>query len=300
MNKALIYGILSSIFFAATFVLNSSMNLSGGNWMWSAALRYLFMFVILFVILWRQKRVKRIFSIIKENPLQWFLWSTIGFGLFYLPLTFASNFGESWLVAGCWQLTIIAGILLTPLFGKPIPRKSLMLSGIIVIGVGFIQLEHATTIGPKQLLLSILPIVIAAFSYPLGNRKMMLLCGGKISTLERVFGMTLCSLPFWFIVSAIAYSNSGLPSNSQFIQSLIVAVFSGVIATILFFQATELVKHHPGQLALVEATQAGEVIFSIIGEVFLLGGSLPGTMGLIGLILIISGMMIGSFVGQKA
>ena len=42
MKKTLIYGILASFFFAFTFILNRSMNLAGGYWMWAASLRYLF------------------------------------------------------------------------------------------------------------------------------------------------------------------------------------------------------------------------------------------------------------------
>lgn len=294
MKKALIYGLISSLFFAFTFVLNSSMNLSGGNWMWSASLRYLFMFPLLGILLLKQKSFKKVWHGIKEQPIAWLLWSTIGFGLFYAPLTFASNFGQSWLVAGCWQLTIIAGILLTPLFNHKLPLKSLLMSCIILIGVFFIQFEQASSVNLSQVLLSIIPILIAAFAYPLGNRKMMDICQGKLTTIERVFGMTLCSLPFWILLSTGAFLQSGLPSAPQVIQSLIVALFSGVIATTLFFKATDLVKHHPHQLAMVEATQSGEVIFTIIGEVLILGGLLPTPLGFLGLGLIIVGMILNS------
>ena len=39
MKRILGLGILSSFFFAFTFILNRSMNLSGGYWIWSASLR---------------------------------------------------------------------------------------------------------------------------------------------------------------------------------------------------------------------------------------------------------------------
>ena len=40
-------------------------------------------------------------------------------------------------------------------------------------------------------------ILIAAFSYPLGNRKMLVHCKEEqLSTTQRVFGMTLMSVPF--------------------------------------------------------------------------------------------------------
>ena len=51
MKKALFYGILASFFFAFTFLLNRSMHLAGGYWLWSACLRYLFTFPILAAVL---------------------------------------------------------------------------------------------------------------------------------------------------------------------------------------------------------------------------------------------------------
>ena len=72
------------------------------------------------------------------------------------------------------------------------------------------------------------------------------------------------STPFGCFVS-FAVADAGLPSGGQILQSLIVAVFSGVVATLLFFEATNLVKHNHKQLAVVEATQAGEVLFTLLG-----------------------------------
>lgn len=43
------------------------------------------------------------------------------------------------------------------------------------------------------------PVVIAAFAYPLGNRRMLEEYGGRLDTFQRVLGMTLASLPFWLI-----------------------------------------------------------------------------------------------------
>lgn len=299
MLKSLLYGIISSLLFAFTFVLNSSMNVSGGNWMWSASLRYIFMFPILFFIILNQKSLQKVLNSIKANAKEWLIWSTVGFGLFYAPLTFASVYGQSWLVAGCWQITIVAGIILTPLFGQKIPLKSLFMSFIILIGVFTIQYEQANSVDFNQILLSILPILIAAFAYPLGNRKMMQVCNNNLTTTERVFGMTLCSMPFWIIISCFAYINSGFPPITQVSQSIVVAIFSGVIATILFFKATELVKNNASHLAIVEATQSGEVIFTILGEVFILGGNMPTLTGFIGLSFIILGMILNSLGGLK-
>ena len=93
MKKALIYGILASFFFAFTFILNRSMNLAGGYWMWAASLRYLFTFPILWIMLAGSPSAGRVWSAVKEAPVSWLVWSTVGFGLFYAPLTFGSVLG---------------------------------------------------------------------------------------------------------------------------------------------------------------------------------------------------------------
>ena len=307
MKKAFSLGLLAAFFFSFTFILNSQMNISGGSWIWSASLRYLFMFPILFIIVALKKEVKPVFLAIKNDPSSWFLWSTIGFGLFYAPLSFASIYGASWMVASTWQITIIAGALLSPLFftvtkgrnyiahkRNSIPKKALYFSIIILIGVFLIQLQQATTISISQVLLGIIPVIIAAFAYPLGNRKMMEVCNNELNTFQRVFGMTLCSLPFWIFLSTFGITTVGLPSDSQVLQSFLVALFSGVIATTLFFKATEIVKGNPHQLAVIEATQSGEVIFTLLGEILILKTTLPTFIGYIGVILVIVGMILNS------
>lgn len=88
------------------------MNLAGGSWIWSAALRYLFMLPPLWIIVAARRNLKDLFSAMRARPLSWLGWSTVGFGLFYAPLCFAASYGPAWLVAGMWQMTIVAGSLL--------------------------------------------------------------------------------------------------------------------------------------------------------------------------------------------
>lgn len=85
MKKALFAGILASFFFAFTFILNRSMHLGGGSWVWSACLRYYFTLPILWAVLIFQGKggLGRIFREIRRQPLTWLWWSTVGFGLFY-------------------------------------------------------------------------------------------------------------------------------------------------------------------------------------------------------------------------
>ena len=139
------------------------------------------------------------------------LWSFVGFGLFYAPLCFAAAHAPGWIIAGTWQVTIISGSLLAPLFiqtyqtpdgiikkrGK-IPMKGMSMSLIILLGIFLMQMEQAKSLAVKDIMLGIIPVIIASFAYPLGNRKMMEVCGDRLDAYQRVLGMTLASLPFWF------------------------------------------------------------------------------------------------------
>lgn len=307
--KAFILGIIASFFFAFTFILNQQMNTSGGSWLWSSSLRYIFMLPILFIIMIIKNQLFDVLNDIIENPVQWITWSTVGFGLFYAPLSFASVYGASWLVAGTWQLTIVAGALMSPLFFKSVetsngvckirnklPKKSLLMSSIILLGIFLMQFEEAKDISWLEIVLGIIPVILAAFSYPLGNRKMMEVCGDKFNTFQRVFGMTLCSMPFWIIISIYGILSVGMPSKGQILQSLIVAVFSGIVATILFFKATDIVSNNTHKLAVIESTQSGEVIFTLLGGVFIFHDKIPTLIGLIGIMLVVIGMILNSLI----
>lgn len=274
------------------------MNLSGGDWMWSACLRYIFTLPIMAVLVWKQQGMKAIICEIKENTGKWILWSTIGFGMFYAPLSMASVYGASWFVAATWQITIIAGVLLTPLFGQKIPVKNLLMSLVILIGIILLQINNIQQGIGEGVPMALGLIIVASVSYPLGNRKMMSCCPSSITTIQRVFGMTLCSMPFWLILSGTACVRVGLPSNGQILQSFVVALFSGVIATILFFEATNLVKHNPKQLAVIEATQSGEVIFTLLGSLLFLGDTVPTVIGFIGVGVVVAGMIANSLVSD--
>lgn len=292
---AFMLGIAGSFFFAFTFVLNRSMNLGGGFWMYSAILRYLFTLPVLFVILIKGKKYKPVLADIRRKPVSWFVWSTVGFGLFYLPLTAASLFAESWATCAMWQITIVAGVLLTPLFGKKIPIKNIACSCLILAGIFLMQIPHFSGGEFKGIMIALGLILIGAFSYPLGNRKMMALCGSELSTVQRVFGMTLCSMPFWIVNGVFAFIKVGPPQGGQCLQALGVAVFSGVIATILFFKATDMVRGDEHMLAAVEATQCGEVIFTLILGIMVLKDPMPSIIGWGGIIIIVVGMILNSF-----
>lgn len=114
--KAIVIGILASLFFAVTFILNRAMELSGGRWLWSSSLRFIFMVPFLCLIVIMRGTFTPLLLEMRKKPFYWIKWSFVGFVLFYAPITFAAAYGPGWLIAGTWQITIVAGVLLSPLF----------------------------------------------------------------------------------------------------------------------------------------------------------------------------------------
>ena len=303
--RALFLGFLSSVFFSVTYVVNAAMAKSGGDWMWSACLRYLFLLPMLLVLTIRQGW-KPVFSELRRAPLPWILWSTVGFGIFYAPLAFAAAYGPSWMVAGAFQFTMLAGALETPLFkdkdGKhqKIPTQLFPAFAVIIAGIFLLQVEQIRKdpdIG--RAMLFAIPVLISASAYPLGNRKTMAVCKTKLTTQQRMLAMTMGSLPFWLLIAGTATVRVGLPSAIQLKQAFLVSLFSGLIATLIFFEGTRLVKENPQRLALVESTQCGEVIFSLVGGILFLHDALPGLFGWLGLALIVGGMIVNSLLTIK-
>jgi drug/metabolite transporter (DMT)-like permease len=309
--RSVALGTLASLFFATTFILNRVMSVAGGSWIWSASLRYLFMIPLLVVIVGIRGGLSSMFQEIMKNTRQWFLWSCVGFGLFYVPMCLATVYSPAWLVAGTWQFTIIAGSLLVPLFyeirqtadgpmkvRQRIPMQGLALSLIIIAGIIVMQWQQSGHFSIRNLLLGIIPVVIASFAYPLGNRQMMVVCQGRLDAYQRVLGMTLVTLPVWALLAMIGTITAGPPSHAQLFQSFVVAVCSGVVATVLFFAATDLAKGNPQQLAQVEATQSTEVVFTMLGESAFITGTFPSWPAIMGIALVVAGMVCHSLFGH--
>ncbi|RKD75520.1 putative multidrug resistance efflux transporter [Sinobaca qinghaiensis] len=301
-------GLLASLFFSITFILNRAMELDGGSWAWSASLRFLFMIPFLLLIVLLRRGVKQVFIEIAAKPLPWIIWSFTGFVLFYAPLTFAAAYGPGWLVAGSWQITIVAGVLISPFLSASSrkeklkdkwPVRSLWISLFILSGIALIQAQSFTYISSQDMMFILIPVLAAAFAYPLGNRKMMDLCDGRLDTFQRILGMLLCTLPVWLIVAGIELVQSGPPSVNQTVQTFIVAVCSGVIATTLFFIATNAARKNKTALASVEATQSLQILFVVVGEWLLLSSPMPNTYAWTGIFIIVAGIIMHSFSSRR-
>ncbi|MFH8585069.1 multidrug resistance efflux transporter family protein [Streptomyces celluloflavus] len=281
-------GVVAAACFATTFVLNRWMSVAGGSWMWSASLRYLFMVVPMVALVALRGGLPGVLRSLRARPAVWLVWSTVGFGLFYAPLTWAGEAGAGWLVASTWQLVIVAGIVIGALGGGRIPPRTLGVSALIVVGVALAQLQHARGTGLGTVLQVVLPVAVAAVAYPLGNRRLLGLDG--LDGVQRTLAMTLGSLPLWLALAGTAAVTQGPPTDGQLVQCLAVALMSGVVATTLFFRATDRVRHHPAALGAVEATQAAEVPFTLLGEALVVGVAAPTAAGWAGLALIVLGL----------
>lgn len=106
---------------------------------------------------------------------------------------------------------------------------------------------------------------------------------------NKVWLMTVGSLPFWFVLGIIVRPE--LPGSAQVVNTLLVALLSGVAATSLFLYAREQAVTS-SEVAGVDSTQASEIIFALIGGMILLGNPLPSAIGLFGIVLIIVGLIL--------
>jgi drug/metabolite transporter (DMT)-like permease len=240
---------------------------------------------------------------IRAAPGAWLLWSGVGFVLFYVLLSYAAASGPSWLVAASFQTTVVAGMLCAPLLYDDararIPRAALGVGVLIIAGVLLMQFGHARGTLDAKGWIALLCVVASAFAYPLGNRGLLLHLerrGVELNATQRVFGLTLASQPAWLALAAWAWLQAGPPSSSQLMLALGVAVSAGVIATILFFQATGMVRDNATALGAAEAMQAAEVIFATLLGVAFLGEAWPRGQALAGAALVIAGIVLFAWI----
>lgn len=296
----------AALFFTMTYVLNRSLVAGGGHWAWAVILRYLITLPLLALVIPWQGGVGDLPKELKRYPRSWLLWSSIGFVLFGVPLTWAANSGPSWLIAGSFQTTVLAGPLLAPLIYRDERRRlawsSLAIGVLIVMGVFALQWGYAGGALSASDWLAIAAVVLSAFAYPLGNRMLLLhleRTGTRLNAVQRVFGMTLCSWPLWLLFTVIAWLTIGPPTWREIALAGGVALSSGVIATVLFFAATDKVRSKPTALAAVEAMQAAELLFAtVIGATFL-HEAWPHGYSAIGAVAIIIGIALFSWISGR-
>ena len=301
--------LLAALFFTCTYVLNRAAVTGGGHWAWAAALRYLITLPMMLAVMPWQGGVAPVWRAIREHPAPWLLWSGIGFVLFYLCLCFAAASGPSWLVAGTFQLTVIAGMLCAPFLYRRgdararIPLPALLAGGVIVAGVLLMQFGHGGGRLDRSAWIALAMVAISAFAYPLGNRGLLLhleRVGVELNATQRVFGLTLASQPLWWAVAAVTYADAGPPPFAMGLFAAGVALGAGVIATVLFFRATGMVRNDPTALAAAEAMQGAEILFATLIGALWLGEAWPQGRALWGAMLVIVGIVAFSIVAARA
>lgn len=306
--KAIALGSLAAVFFSSTYIVNSFLSANGGHWGWTAGLRSFFLVLLLVVLLRVQGQLRPLLQAMRKQLWVWAIWGNLAFGVAYYFLTFAASFGPGWLIAGVFQFTIVAGIILAPLIYKDerakIPLRALLLSFIILTGIALMQWSQQDgTYSHGQLLWCIILVLLAAFVWPLANRKLLLHLeetNQHLNAIQRVAGTAIGSIPVQFLLMGYGYSQVGLPGQGQLLGVLVIALSSGVLGCILFFKAMHMARFDASALAAVEATQSVEIIMTVIGEVMLLGIAWPNRVGMLGMFLIISGLVLYSLpVRQK-
>lgn len=303
MTRLIAIGILSALFFSSTFILNRAMSLAGGHWAWTSSLRFGYMLVFLTILLLATKG-KNALTQVKEAFVQhWLFWiiaGSIGFGVFYALITFSATYAAGWVIATTWQTTILATPIVLMIFGRKVPTRGIIFTLLIFMGIALVNAEQATETSLHTVTTSALPVLIAAFAYPLGNQLVWEARSGSHKKLPhiqhpilengfaRVLLLTIGSIPFWAIL--LLATKPPPPTSGQLISTALVALLSGVVATTLFLYARHLCKQ-PYEIAAVDATQSMEVLFSVAGEVLLLNGLLPGSLGITGIMLTVIGLI---------
>ncbi|PNK61655.1 multidrug resistance efflux transporter family protein [Psychrobacter sp. FDAARGOS_221] len=106
---------------------------------------------------------------------------------------------------------------------------------------------------------------------------------------NKVWLMTLGSAPFWLVLGVMIRPE--LPDVAQVNNTFLVALLSGVIATSLFLFAREQAES-PSEVAGVDATQASEVVFALVGGMIFLNNPAPSLLGIMGIVLVLTGLML--------
>lgn len=241
---------------------------------------------------------KKVLKEYTENFRFWTISGTIGFGFFYSLICYSSDFSPGWVIATTWQITILASLFVLAFFGLKLSKKIWFFTLIIFLGITFVNFSHFDFNNIEALLLGFFPVLIAAFSYPIGNqlvwneKKKRKENGEDISIINnafvKVFLLTLGSFPLWILLYFT--SDAVLPSNGQLFNVAIIAILSGIIATSLFLYARSH-ANTPSKLVIVDASQSGEVFFALLGEIIFLNAMLPNEIGMIGILITILGLI---------
>jgi len=302
-KKILIYGFLAALFFSSTFAINKWLNVEmSGHWYWTASLRYIYVFILLNIIVSFKYGIKMLIETYRcyiHNIVFFLFAGGIGFGVFYLSLCYAASYSAGWVLASTWQTTILFTPLVLLILGEKVKLKGVLYLFIMFIGVVFINSFAFDSLN-SNFFNSVTPILLAAFSYPLGNTLCKFACEGKYQKLSvqkyeiskrpliQILLMVSGALPFIFLVGFIIKPPQ--PTIYQLKYIFIIAVLTGVIATYFLYKARKIAKNDRTALAFADGTQSLESPLALFWGFILFGEQIPNLIGWIGLILLSVGM----------
>ncbi len=292
-------GLLAAALFSVTFVLNRAMSLGGGHWVWSASLRYFDTAVLLsgWLLFRRGPRyLAAVLRLFRQRLRFWLVAGGIGFGVFYACCCFAADHAPDWIIAATWQVTILATPFVLRAFGARVPLRGLVFLGLIFLGILILNAQRIMSgVAAPQILAGVLPILVAAVAYPVGNQLLNRAkhAGDEAAAMladpmAAVLLLTLGALPVF--AALILVSMPPPPSRGQFAATAVIALIAGCFATTLFLHARNL-SNDPFRIAAVDATQAGEVGFALLGEMLLLGVAPPDLLSCAGLVAVVAGLI---------
>lgn len=295
-------GLLSSLFFTVTFLINRVISLDGGHWYFSGSLRLIYaiiLFTIGFIIFKGFSYYKLIIKEYLNNFKFWTISGTIGFGFFYSLLCYSASYSPSWIVVTTWQFTIISSLFILTFFGKKISKKIWFYTIFIFCGILLVNISYIGEADVKTLLLGSIPILIASFCYPLGNqmvweekrKREQFNLDLKVinNSFVKVFLLILGSFPFWIVLYFLV--DPSLPNSSQYIKVAVITILSGIIGTSLFLYARAHADNS-NKLMLVDSTQSSQVFFALIGEIVFLNADYPNLIALLGISVTILGLIV--------
>jgi len=184
MVKLILLGLLAGALFSSTFILNEVMSSAGGDWFWSASLRYIFMWLMITVIITMQHgfgRIKELTAIFREHWGFWCITGSIGFGVFYTGICYAGDHVAGWVVAATFMFTVVTSLLVLLAFGQRFDKKFIIYALLVFLGVVLVNVSEGLRASDvadmtssasmtDMLLYGALPALVAAFSYPIGNQ----------------------------------------------------------------------------------------------------------------------------------
>jgi hypothetical protein len=288
--KAIFLGLVSSMFLSTGLVVNSLNTFHGESWAWTACLRFLLLLPVLILLVSLRGRLIELINVIKVIPYTFLIWGNLGFGCFYAALSFATKFAPGWLVSAGFMTTVLVGIVISPLIYDDnravISKKALALSSILVTSLFIMQFDQLSSLHQSyKMAFSLGLTLLAAVLWPLGNRKLMLKLEDeniKLDPMQRVLGMTIGSIPTLTALALYGYISVGFPTEMQMETSFIAVLFAGVLGSVLFYKAMQMVERNHIALLTVEATQVTCVLFTLLGEMIFKGTRWPGIYGNIG------------------